>query len=87
VHRLVEGGVLIEIASNECRLQPARPPDSITVADVLHVVRTADGKCGEELKRSGSEPVEQLLLDLANAARTSPANARFSDLVAKAAAE
>jgi membrane protein len=87
VRRLVEGGVLIEIAGDEYRLQPALPPDSITVADVLHVVRTADGKCGEELKRSGSEPVEQLLLGLAKAARTSPANARFSDLVTKTAAE
>jgi membrane protein len=87
VRRLIEGGVLIEIAGDECRLQPARPPDSITVADVLHVVRTADGICGEEPKRSGSEPVEQLLLGLAKAARTSSANARFSDLVTKSAAE
>jgi membrane protein len=87
VHRLIEGGVLVEIASNECRLQPARPPDSITVADVLHVVRTADGKCGDELKRPGSVPVEQLLFDLEHAARTSSANVRFSDLVSKSAAE
>lgn len=85
VHRLIEGGVLIEVANGECRLQPARPPDSITVADVLHVVRTADGRCGDELERPGSEPVEQLLFDLSEVARTSPTNARFSDLVKKPA--
>jgi membrane protein len=84
-HRLIEGGVLVELA--EGGLQPARPPDSITVADVLHVVRTSTGACSDELKRPSSGPVEQLLFDLTAALRAAPINARFSDLVAKHGAE
>ena len=80
VHRLIEGGVLVEVSGGEGGFQPARPPASITVADVLHVVRTNDGTYGDELKRPTSEPVEQLLFDLSATARASPVNARFSDL-------
>lgn len=82
-HRLIEGGVLVEVADGECGLQPARPPDSITVMDVLHVVRTTNGTCADELKRPVSEPVEQLLFDLTVTLRAAPANARFSDLAGK----
>ncbi len=82
-HRLIEGGVLVEVADGDGGLQPARPPESITLADVLHVVRTTDGICRDELKRPASEPVGQLLFDLSAAVRASPANARFSDLADK----
>jgi membrane protein len=79
VHRLVEGGVLVELAGDG-GFQPGRPPESITVVDVLQVVRTNDGTCGNEPQRPTSASVEQLLFDLTATARASAANARFSDL-------
>ncbi|HUI06894.1 MAG TPA: YhjD/YihY/BrkB family envelope integrity protein [Verrucomicrobiae bacterium] len=83
IHRLIEGGVLVEVANSEGGLQPARPPESITVADVLHVVRTHSGAYGDERKRPASEPIDQLLFDLSTTVRASPVNARFSDLADK----
>jgi membrane protein len=82
-HRLVEGGVLVEVADGDGGLQPAHPPESITIADVLHVVRTNDGTCTDEPKRANSEPVEQKLFELAAAVRSAPANANFGDLAGK----
>jgi membrane protein len=82
-HRLVEGGVLVEVANAEGGLQPAHPPESITIADVLHVVRTNDGTCSDELKRPGSEPVEQTLSEIAAVVRSASANANFGDLATK----
>jgi membrane protein len=78
--RLIEGGVLVELADAEGGLQPARPPGSITITDVLHVVRTGDGTNTGHLNHSASEPVEQALLELASAARSAPSNANFADL-------
>jgi len=82
-HRLVEGGVLVEVADGDGGLQPAHPPESITIADVLHVVRTNDGSRGDEPKRPGVEPVEQMLFELAAVVRAAPANANFGDLALK----
>lgn len=82
-HRLVEGGVLVEVADGESGLQPAHPPESITIADVLHVVRTNDGSCADEPKRPTAEPVEQMLFELAAVVRAAPANANFGDLATK----
>jgi membrane protein len=82
-HRLVEGGVLVEVADGEGGLQPAHPPDSITLADVLHVVRTNDGTCSDEPRRPGSEPVEQRLSEIAAVVRSASANANFGDLATK----
>ena len=82
-HRLVEGGVLVEVANAEGGLQPAHPPESITIADVLYVVRTNDGTCSDELKRPGSEPVEQTLSEIAAVVRSASANANFGDLATK----
>ena len=81
--RLVDGGVLTEVTNGEGGLQPARPPKSITIVDVLHVVRTNDGNCTDELKRPTSEPMEQVLDDLVVAMRSTPSNANFSDLAEK----
>jgi membrane protein len=81
VHRLTQGGLLSEIADDQSGLMPARPPDSITIADVLHVVRTSHGACAEPAGRHGSDPVETLLGELYAAARSSPANMKFSELV------
>ncbi len=79
-HRLVEGGVLVEVADGEGGLQPAHPPESITIADVLHVVRTNEDTSVEAPKHPTSEPVEQVLLELAAVVRSAPANANFAEL-------
>jgi len=83
VQRLVEGGVLAEVVNSERKLMPARPPESMTVADVLHVVRTARGTPRDELDNDGKEPIGRVLLDLENLVRSSPVNVRFSELAAK----
>jgi membrane protein len=83
VGRLTDGGVLRVVADQDNGLAPARPPESITVTDVLHVVRTNDGSCGDALSKNSGELVEKLLGDLYTATRASSANARFSDLAAK----
>lgn len=82
-HRLVEGRVLVKVADGEGGLQPAQPPESITIADVLHVVRTNEDTCMETPKRPTSEPVEQVLLELAAAVRSAPANANFAGLASR----
>ena len=79
-HRLVEGGVLVEVADGEGGLQPAHPPESITIADVLHTVRTSENTGVETPKHPASEPVEQMLLELAAVVRSAPANANFAEL-------
>ena len=81
--RLVEGGVLVEVADAEGGMQPARPPESITIADVLHVVRTNDGTGFVEPGRAGSEPIEQTLSEIAAVVRSASANANFGNLVTK----
>jgi membrane protein len=82
VHRLTEGGVLSEVASDEAGLLPSRPPESITVADVLHLVRTGNSASSERIERSKSyEAMKDLLGNLYAAEQTSPANLRFSELV------
>ena len=82
-HRLVEAGVLVEVADGEGGLQPAHPPESITIADVLHVVRTHDGTFADKPKRMASEPVEEMLFELDAVVRSAPANANFGDLTTK----
>jgi membrane protein len=82
-HRLVEGGVLVEVADGEGGLQPAHPPESITIADVLQVVRTNEDTSEETPKRPTSEPVEQMLLELESVVRSAPANANFAELAGR----
>ena len=82
-HRLVEGGVLVEVADGEGGLQPAHPPESITIADVLHVVRTNDGAFADNPKRPASESIEKVLSELATVMRAASANANFRDLAVK----
>jgi DNA-binding IscR family transcriptional regulator len=81
--RLTDGAVLRIVSEQDNGLAPARPPESITVADVLHVVRTADGVCGTEPSKCSGELIEKLLGDLHTVVYRSSANARFSELVAK----
>lgn len=79
-HRLIEGGVLVEVADGEGGLQPAHPPESITIADVLGVVRTNKDTSTEAPKHPASEPVERALSELAAVVRSAPANASFAEL-------
>jgi membrane protein len=81
IPRLTDGGVLSLTTGAEGGLTPARPPETITVADVLHVVRTADGKCGDAPARAG-DPLQALLADLHHVVHAAPANANFRDLAA-----
>ena len=81
--RLVDGGVLLEVANSENALTPARPPESITVADVLYVIRTNDGQCGVPLGPTDSELMQTVLYNLNVEAHNSRANANFAELAAK----
>jgi membrane protein len=81
-HRLIEGGVLAAVASGDGGLKPARPPEQITVADVLHVMRSATGICGEWVQYDDADPIGRRLNELYAAEKAAPANARFSDLAA-----
>ncbi len=79
--RLVDGGILSEVGGDPAKLQPARPPETITVADVLHVARSADGKCCEKVLASGTDDLMgQHLCALYETERTSPANLSFKEL-------
>jgi membrane protein len=80
VYRLAEGGILAKVDGNQDGVVPARPPDTLTVADVLEVVRTQPASDGE-VGRAGSERVTKLLAELDAALRSSSANRRFSELV------
>jgi len=73
--------MLSEVADEQSGLLPARPPESITVADVLQVVRTSNNTGAGSDNAHGDEPVEKLLGELYAAARTSSANMRFSEVV------
>jgi membrane protein len=85
--RLVDGAVLAEV-TDEARnraLQPARPPDQITLADVLHVLRTSKGVCGDTSGPAAADTAGESLRSLCAAARESSANVRFSELAARTA--
>lgn len=79
--RLIEAGVITPNATEPPGLLPARPPERITLADVLHVVRTRDGNPPV----ANNEPVAKLLAELQSAERAAPANLNFRDLVAGSA--
>lgn len=83
IHRLTEGGVLAEVADATGGLQPARPPESVTIADVLHVVRTNTGVCGDKPAAGSDELMENLLAELYTTEHEAPANANFADLASK----
>ena len=82
VHRLTEGGLLAEVSGDALGLLPARPPETITVADVLHVVRTHNGVCGQATEPSGErDSMKAVLGELYAAGRASPANLPLNKLV------
>ena len=79
-HRLVEGELLSELTDTGA-LQPARPPETITIADVLHLLRTqALPAVADAAPKHPTDPVETLLLQLHADARASTANRNFCDL-------
>jgi membrane protein len=80
VHRLAEGGILAQVDGDLDRIVPAQPPETLTVADVLEVVRTHPSSDNDR-RRDGGGSVEKLLANLDAALRSSPANQSFRDLV------
>ena len=81
--RLVDGGVLLEVANTESALAPARPPESITVTDVLHIIRTNYGQCGVPIGPPDSELMPTVLHNLDVETHNSRANANFAELAAR----
>ncbi len=83
VHRLTEAGVLSEVADGNGGLLPARAPEAITLADVLHVMRYRDGGAGAALVSGSEEVLDKLLRDLKGAERNAPANLNLRDLATR----
>ncbi len=80
VERLVEGGMLSEVGEDRGGLLPARLPEQLTVADVLHVMRTRQGTGTDTVPTDGADAVLGLLQGLRAAERVAPGNLRFSEL-------
>jgi hypothetical protein len=74
--------LLAQVDTGREGIVPARAPDTMTVADVLEIVRTQPASAGDQ-RRASNEPVEKILADLDLAVRKSPANRPFSELVEK----
>jgi membrane protein len=82
VYRLAEGGVLARVDGAGDGIVPARSPDTMTVADVLEVLRTSP-VAHHGNSRAGDETMRVLLAELDSALRSSPSNHRFSELVGR----
>ena len=79
VQRLTEAGLIAEVTNGaETGLQPARPPETITVADVLRVVRTNAATTANDA--GGSDLMARVLAELHAAEQATPANASFREL-------
>jgi membrane protein len=79
VHQLAEGGILAQVDGSREGVVPARSPETISVADVLEIVRMQSSADAEH--RRGGGVIEKLLADLDVTLRSAPANRRFSELV------
>ena len=79
-HRLVEGGVLVEVADGEGGLQPAHPRSPSRLPTCCTSFGRTKTPAWRAPKRLASEPVEQMLLELAAVVRSAPANANFAEL-------
>jgi membrane protein len=80
IDRLKDRGLLTFAAGEKPGIIPARPPESITIADVLHAVRTSPTATGDQPLPDPSD-MDKLLADLHSAERGCASNLRFSDLV------
>lgn len=58
---LEQGGYIVEVATKELAYMPAKDVSSVTVAEVLHCLRTAEEKQSIELKNFADKQVNQLL--------------------------
>lgn len=82
VYRLAEGGILARVGGAGDGVVPARAPETITVADVLDILRSSPvAQRGNP--RAGDEPMKVLLTELDLVLRNSPSNHRFSDLATR----
>lgn len=85
VAKLVRAGLLHEVASEDVGLQPARPPETITLADVLMAVRGAAPPAATAAAvpdtAAADDPVERALAELYRQERACSANLNFRDLV------
>jgi hypothetical protein len=61
---------------------PSCSPDTLTVADVLEVVRTHPA-VGPDRRQGSDRTVEKLLADLDAALRSAPANRTFRELIVR----
>ncbi len=84
VHRLAKAGVLCDLAADGSGLQPARPPENMTVAEVLQVLRTNDADVGAPGAPVPDEPVARALAELQAAEQTAPGNVTFRELAERA---
>lgn len=80
ITRLIEAGVLAETGDDELKLVPARPPETVCLSDVLHILRTHTGTCEEAAPPPGQEHVEELLFGLDKAARDATGNMNYRQL-------
>jgi membrane protein len=78
LHLLKEQGLVTRVADEEQRVVPARPPEQITLADVLGAVRRAPGS--PSLPAQAGDAVEKLLGEFEATLQASPANRRFSEI-------
>lgn len=60
MQRLCDARLLIEVVGETANYEPARPPEKITVADVLHAMRELDGKPQETTKDEDDELVSSV---------------------------
>jgi membrane protein len=80
VHHLATGGILAQVDGEQEGILPVRSPDTLTVADVLEVVRTHPA-VGPDRRQGSDRAVEKLLADLDAALRSAPANRTFRELI------
>lgn len=85
VTKLVRGGLLHEVAGEDTGLQPARPPETITLADALLALRTSQPPTPPANTASAEtpvpdDPVERALAELYRQERACAANLNFRDL-------
>jgi membrane protein len=79
LYQLQQHGLVMRVADEEQGLVPARPPEAITIADVIYAVRHAPENAGQPAPPA--DPVEKLLTEFDAALRSSPGNRRFSDII------
>lgn len=83
VGRLEQHRLLMRVSASKPGIVPARPPEVITIHDVLEAVRHAPDAVVLEGSSGPLGCVEKLLAELNACERTAPANQNFRDLAAR----